>query len=604
MEAKNGTTFFLNNLRGDIMKIEHDLTLTKHPSTWARYYKELGFAPIPVVYGEKLCTIPDWPNLLIEADQIPRYFNEDRLNIGILLGKPSGGLVDIDLDCEEAIALAPFILPETEMIFGRESRPRSHWIYKTLDNPGRREAFTAPDRTGTLLEIRGEGSFTIFPGSVHPSGEQVRFDRDGEPAVLSLDELRASARQLAAACLLLRCWREGQRHDLALAVAGALLSGGVDRNVVTRLIDAVARAAGDNEVQDRFRCVEDTAKQLECGGPVTGRTELATLMGERDADQFCGWLGVRKKIGAVYRSGQAVELTAAFGGPVPHTDLANAERFSARYGHIVRYCHTLRGWFVWDGRHWKLDDDGEIARLAQSTVRDMAIQAADNKDKEGLGWAARSHDFQRLRNMVVVARSQCSVRQKEFDADPWKLNCLSGVIDLKSGELRPHEPALLMRKLAPVAFDRHAECPLFRCFLDRIFDGDQELIAFVQRAAGYSLTGRTSEQCLFLLVGRGANGKSTLIGLFQGLLGDYAQQTPMDSLMTSKAGGIPNDIARLEGARFVAAVEAEAGQRIAEAKVKQLTGSDRIAARYLYGEHFEFISQFKIFLGTNRLPEV
>jgi putative DNA primase/helicase len=183
------------------------------------------------------------------------------------------------------------------------------------------------------------------------------------------------------------------------------------------------------------------------------------------------------------------------------------------------------------------------------------------------------------------------------------LNCGSGVVDLTSGKLHPHDPANLMRKLAPVTFEPDTGCPTFLAFLDRIFASDLELIGFIKRAVGYSLTGKTDEQCLFVLVGNDANGKSTLIGVLQDLLGDYAQQTPMETLMVSRSGGIGNDVARLQGARFVAATEAEAGQRIAEAKIKQLTGGDKVAARFLYAEIFEFTPQFKLWLATNRLPE-
>ena len=162
----------------------------------------------------------------------------------------------------------------------------------------------------------------------------------------------------------------------------------------------------------------------------------------------------------------------------------------------------------------------------------------------------------------------------------------------------------MMRKLAPVEFYPEAKCPTFIGFLHRILGGDEELIGFLQRAIGYSLTGDTGEQVLFVLNGTGANGKSTLIRVLQELLGEYGQQTPMETLMVTKSTGVPNDIARLEGARFVAAVEAESGQRLAEAKLKQLTGGDRLAARFLYGEHFEFTPVCKLWLATNKLPEV
>src|SRR5262249_13767476 len=139
---------------------------------------------------------------------------------------------------------------------------------------------------------------------------------------------------------------------------------------------------------------------------------------------------------------------------------------------------------------------------------------------------------------------------------------------------------------------------------NRIFDGDEEVIGFLQRMIGYCLTGDTREQCLFVLNGPGANGKSTLTGVIQDMLGDHAQQIPVDLLMVTRSGGIPNDVARLPGARFAAATEAETGQKLAEAKIKQLTGGDRVVGRLLYGEYFEFTPQCKLCLATNKRPEI
>ena len=382
-----------------------------------------------------------------------------------------------------------------------------------------------------------------------------------------------------------------------------MLRGGFSEDDVDHFIDALVRASGDAEGEDRHQCVASTAHKLKTGEPFTGGKGLASIVGEGRTKRLLEWLGLSQKEIAG-RSIQGSVLTKAYGGAVPDSDLANAERFADLHQGYARYCYDLKKWLVWDCRRWTVDTDGEVERLAAATARATAIDAAVRGDKEAIAWAAQSHDLPRLRAMVTLAQSRCSVRSEHFDAEPGKLNCAAGVIDLTTGELLPHDPTELIRKLAPVEFDPEAECPTFLTFLDRIFARDTELIGFVQRAIGYSLTGRTDEHCLFVLVGNGANGKSTLIHVIQDLLGDYAQQTPMETLMVTRSGGVGNDIARLEGARFVAAMEAEAGQRLAEAKIKQLTGGDKLAARFLYQEHFEFTPQFKLWLATNRLPEV
>ena len=166
------------------------------------------------------------------------------------------------------------------------------------------------------------------------------------------------------------------------------------------------------------------------------------------------------------------------------------------------------------------------------------------------------------------------------------MNCSNGTLQLKTGQLRPHDRTDLITKLADVEFDETAECPLWGAFLHRIMEGDSELIRFLQRAVGYALTGDTSEQCLFIFHGSGANGKSTFLQTISSLLADYATQTPTETLLAKRRGSIPNDVARLKGARFVVASEAEFGQHLAESLIKQLTGGDTLTARFLHREWF------------------
>jgi putative DNA primase/helicase len=208
--------------------------------------------------------------------------------------------------------------------------------------------------------------------------------------------------------------------------------------------------------------------------------------------------------------------------------------------------------------------------------------------------------------MVKLAESEpgIPVTPAQLDADPWVLNVLNGVLDLCTGKLREHRRDDLLTKLAPVAYDAAAVCPTWEAFLSRVLAGDVELIRFAQKALGYSLTGSTQEQCLFMLYGTGANGKSTFIQTISVLLGDYAQQTPTETLLVKTGGTVNNDVARLQGARWVAAVEAEHGKRLAEVQVKQVTGGDTITARFLYGEYFEYQPAFKLWLAVNHKPVV
>jgi putative DNA primase/helicase len=293
------------------------------------------------------------------------------------------------------------------------------------------------------------------------------------------------------------------------------------------------------------------------------------------------------------------------------TDLGNAKRFVLQHGANVRYIPTRGGWFIWDGRRWRQDDTAALERLAKQTAESIwqEVQLAPDSDgrKAIATWANKSEGAGRLEAMLRLAQSEAEVvvRPEQLDADTFAFNVLNGTINLRTGTLQPHRRDDLLTELAPVEYDPAATCPTWLAFLDRVLAGDAQLIAFVQRALGYAMTGDTSEQVLFLLHGTGANGKSTLIEAVRGLLGDYAQQADFTTFLSMRDDGRPrNDIARLVGARFVAAIEVEGGKRLNESLVKQLTGQDTITARYLYREFFEFIPRFKIFLAANHKPTV
>jgi putative DNA primase/helicase len=298
-------------------------------------------------------------------------------------------------------------------------------------------------------------------------------------------------------------------------------------------------------------------------------------------------------------------------GPFNLTDLGNAERLAARHGDDLRYVPQL-GWHVWDGRRWRPDGDGEVHRRAKQVARAVAHDAVELDDadarKRQLAWAMRSEQHPKLQAMVAVAETDASlvVAVDELDRDRYALNVRNGTLDLQASRLHPHRRSLHITKLAPVDYQPGRPAPIWQRFLETIFAGDAELISFVQRALGYSLTGATDEQVLFLLHGRGANGKSTFVETVRALLGDYAQQAPAEMLMQSRSsrGSASPDLARLPGARFVAAVETGEGRRLDEPLVKQLTGGDRIAARRLYRDVFEFAPTHKLWLATNHLPQI
>ena len=296
----------------------------------------------------------------------------------------------------------------------------------------------------------------------------------------------------------------------------------------------------------------------------------------------------------------------------PHlTDFGNAERFEAMHGHKVRFVHDWGRWLLWTGTHWQTDRKRHVQELAKDTVRAMYKEAAvctkKEDRKELAGHALRSETAYRLRSTLELAKSvgRIPVGPEELDMDVWLLNCTNGTVDLRTGELRPHRHEDMITKLCPTKYDPTVKAPRFLDFLNEIFEGGSAIIEFIQRAAGYSLTGVIREHCLFILHGSGANGKTTLVEAIAAALGDdYAQRAPVELLLKKRSGSIPTDVARLRGSRFVSAQEVDQGCMIAESLVKTLTGGDKVTARLLYRDYFEFAPTHKLFLCTNHRPEI
>jgi putative DNA primase/helicase len=291
------------------------------------------------------------------------------------------------------------------------------------------------------------------------------------------------------------------------------------------------------------------------------------------------------------------------------TEAGNALRLIAQHGEEIHYVNEFGNWIIWDGVRWRRDDDGEIMRRAKSTARSVFGEAT----QVGLGktevsdlaaHAKSSESLRGLKAMIELAKSEpgITVTHAMLDTDPMLLGTPTGTIDLRTGESIAPDAAHLITLSVGVAFDPAGMCPIWERVVSEVFAGDLELIGYFQRLCGYSLTGRTDEHIIVFAYGTGANGKSTLLTTMQSVLGDYAKQTPAETLSPKQSESIRNDVARLFGARLVTSVETQDGARIAESLVKQLTGGDRVTARFLHQEYFEFDPQFKIVIATNHKP--
>lgn len=296
-------------------------------------------------------------------------------------------------------------------------------------------------------------------------------------------------------------------------------------------------------------------------------------------------------------------------------DTGNAQRFFDMFGGGIVYNHTDKMWLYWDGKRWHADLDKEAYRRAALSIEKMRDELefyqkndeenGTNNTKEFAKHIKYTRSMKGEKALVEMAQQLLPVLPAQLDRHIMAFNTASGIISLKTGGLTPHDPKWFITKVSEVEYSEgnNYSCPRWIKFLDEIFNGDRDLIRYVQKAVGYSLTGKTTEQCAFFLFGTGNNGKSTFLDVVRDIAGEYAMNIQPETIMIRTATAAANsDIARLKGARLVTSVEPNEGVRINEGLLKQLTGEDTVTARKLYANEFEFKPEFKLWMATNHKP--
>jgi putative DNA primase/helicase len=330
------------------------------------------------------------------------------------------------------------------------------------------------------------------------------------------------------------------------------------------------------------------------------------------------------------RNGHVGNNGAAAPDPLGYhlTDVGNARRVVARHGKDLRFCHAWKEWFIWDGRRWAADETAEAVRRVKETQAALYRWAAEKLaelSKQGEGGDEddeRSKQIKKLTKLLnhcldwedardiarclqlATSEPAMPVVPAQLDADPFLLNCLNGTLDLRTGGLREHRHEDYLTKICPVEYRPDATCPLWDAFMRRILDENTDLIDYLRRVVGYSLTGDVREQSLWFLYGTGANGKSTFLTTVLAVVGDYGMQAVSDLLLAKKNESHPTERADLFGRRFVATIEVDNGRHMAEALMKQLTGGDKVRARRMRQDFFEFMPTWKIFLAANHKPMI
>lgn len=579
--------------------------MTTAGTTWpcleaALKYRERGWSVTPI--EGKAPILKDWQNRRLEEADIRRLFRPEH-NVGVVLG--ASGLADLDFDDAAAVsalhALAPIELTGAAAF---EHAGRPHLIVRSALVSTRR--FKRPDGT-VLVEVRGEGAQTVFPPSVHRDGEQYVWVNECDPPEVDPGRLLTLAAMIATVAYAADFWRDGSRHDLALALAGFLIRRlSVDDTLA--VVRAIASLAGDAEWRDREQSVVTTIERICAGLPATGLPTVEGLASDLGRALASWW---QPSLGhpSVPPGGNGT-------GPdgkserFPRTDSGNAELFASLNADHLRYDHRRRSWLVWADHWWKADVDGEVLRLAKESARLRYERAPmlgnlDERQTEAR-WAIGSESRMRLEASLNLARAERPIADagERWNSDPWLLGVANGVADLRTGELRAGRPEDRITQHVDAHYDPEAECPRWMAFLAEVFGGDDELIDFIWRAVGYSLTGDTSEHCVFICYGAGANGKTTFLNTLRGAAGGYGHNMPFTTIELKGRASVPTDVADLVGKRLVTATETDERTRLNEARFKALSGGDPITARHLYSSFFEFRPVAKFWLAVNHKPRV
>lgn len=293
-----------------------------------------------------------------------------------------------------------------------------------------------------------------------------------------------------------------------------------------------------------------------------------------------------------------------------YDDTGNADRFIDRYGHLYKHSYITNKFYIYDGQKWKVDDRGAIRKLIDEMIENIknekVLHSEDVTEEEAREtfqkYYKKTRGTQSKKNIMNELMHRKTVTPDEFDKDDMLLNVANGYIDLTSRELYKHDINKMFSQIANTDYSEKMQPAVWLDFLNDIFAGDKAVIRYIQKALGYSLTGSTREQVMFILFGKGRNGKSIFVETIAEILGDYSNNMQAKSLMVKKNDNVNTDIARLSKARFVTSSEPNEGFRFDEGLIKQITGGDKVTARFLYAEEFEYTPKFKIWVSTNHKP--
>lgn len=589
------------------------------------YAREWGWAVFPChsiengvcTCGNASCASPGkhpvaslCPNGVLNASkdesQIRAWFGQLGMpgaNVGIATGAISG-LVVVDIDYIKGATSHDLILPYDTFHTPEVKTGGGFHLYYKL--PAGQIIKNSASRLGKFIDVRGEGGYVIAPPSKHISGKSYEFLNNAKQLLDFpqewIDKLSSPAANTASnhsASLpngnengsqsqahnsgnglfvpppiplfeIPDVIGDGKRNDTLARLAGALRRIGLEQNEIeATLLNVNARKCdpplGAREVRDIARKV--------------ARYQPAQVIASVSDDDILNW-----------------------------DDISIARLFTQECKNEIRFNSDSKKWLIWKGAHWQTDKIDEVvlraARFSQSLYAKAPALVKNQADMTtAQRQIKRSNTSVGLNAFLNISRAFLSLTSDELDKNPYLLNCKNGTVNLRTGELEPHSAANLITKLVPYNYEAGAQSRVFDNFLADI-QPDPVVRQFLQESIGYSLLGVARERCFWILYGTGNNGKSVFIDLFSELLSDYASSTNSASVMSSKHDRIPNDIARLHGKRFIVIPETEENERLNAALIKALSGGDKITARFLFGEFFDFYFSGKLWIATNHKPTI
>ncbi len=518
----------------------------------------------------KIPAIKDWQKLATNnAEKLTELFKVQHTGIGLVTGI-SSGITVIDIDVKNGVNGFQTLknlgieMPPTVCVLTPSGGKQFYFKY----NPNVKNKVSAITKDSGI-DVRNDGGLVIMPGSRHPNGGIYEFLAEQSLEEIPLCEIPP---ELLAYLVeipknnppfeLPKQIKDGQRNDMLFKYASQLRSTGLIKEEILPALMAV----------NMDRCI-----------PPYEAEKLETIV-----DSVCKYPKGKKPIPT---------------DEIIYSDTYNAAVFNELFSGKVKWCRDLGGWFFFNGQYWNKDSNDKIKSFAMKCAEDIGerMRALGNKSRSNL---LKIHTNQGLENMINCSKALMGCNVEDFDRNKLLFNCANGTYDLIRNIFLDFSPEDLITRKGNASYDPHAECPLWNKFLNEIFLEKTELIKYIQRMAGYSLTASTEEQCMFILYGHGRNGKNVFVETISNILGNYAINCPSSLFVLKQNPGIPNDVARLKGARFAAASETNQNVNMDEELIKQLTGNKIITARFLNREYFDFEATFKIVLSTNHKPNI